>query len=97
MLQFVFSSDNIGYSEKLLEGDSTELECPITDLDTEDVIWVSPDGQKIDRDTHDDRFKLVGKVLQITGAKSTSIGTYHCIVAHSATGQIRSGDVSLSE
>lgn len=46
---------NIGFSERLLEGDSTELECPVSDVDTGDVIWVSPDGQKIDADSTDKR------------------------------------------
>ena len=46
---------NVGFAERLLEGDSTELECPVSDIDTGDVIWVSPDGQKIDADSTDKR------------------------------------------
>ena len=43
------------------------------------------------------RYRLLGKTLEIIDAGSTSIGTYHCIVTHSATGQVKSGDVSLSK
>ena len=43
------------------------------------------------------RYRLLGKTLEIVDASSTSIGTYHCIVTHSATGQVKSGDVSLSK
>jgi len=45
----------VAFSERLLEGDSTELRCPVEDSDTEHVIWVSPDGQKIDADSQDER------------------------------------------
>lgn len=48
-------SGNVGFAERLLEGDSTELECPVSDVDTGDVIWVSPDGRKIDSDSIDSR------------------------------------------
>ncbi|XP_067943256.1 uncharacterized protein [Watersipora subatra] len=89
--------DNVGYAERLLEGDSTKLGCPVEDIeDSGEVIWVSPDGMRIDNDSKDKRFKLLGKTLEIIDARSATAGTYHCIVSHSSTGIVQSGDVSLA-
>ena len=51
--------ENVGFAERLLEGDSTEISCPVEDVeDTGEVIWISPDGTRIDLDSQDKRFTV---------------------------------------
>lgn len=89
--------ENVGIPERLLEGDSAKLDCPVSGADAHHVIWILPDGQKIDKDNQNDRFSLLGKTLYINNAELASKGTYHCIVTHNPSGVIRSGDITLSK
>lgn len=94
----LYFAENIGFAEKLLEGDSTELECPISaDLNAENVIWVAPDGKRIDEHNEDRKFALVGSSLHINHAEGASMGTYRCIVTESASGEVKTGDIAIGK